>query len=252
MIMKTIKLLVAALFLVTAVNMQAQTAEEIVANYLENTGGEDAWRAIKSIKMKGKAAFGPQEFPFTQMALADGRMAVEIELQGQKFIPQAFDGENVWGTNFQSQKAETQDSESSTNFKNNEAKNIIDTFLDYKEKGFKVDKLDDKTIEGVDCFAVKLTLNPVLVEGKEEESFSTYYFDKENFVPILSESIISSGPQKGATTQTLYSDYQEAGSVYYAYNIVQKFNGQVGQSISIESIEINPDIDESVFEMPKN
>ncbi|MGK0251976.1 MAG: hypothetical protein ACI81G_001416 [Gammaproteobacteria bacterium] len=46
--MKTIKLLAAVLLFTFAGTMQAQTAEEIVANYFENTGGLDAWNSIES------------------------------------------------------------------------------------------------------------------------------------------------------------------------------------------------------------
>lgn len=247
--MKTIKLLIAVVLLAVAIPTQAQTAEEIVANYIENTGGEEAWGSIKSMKATGKAGFGPQEFPFTQIAMADGRMAVQIDLQGQKFTPQAFDGETMWGTNFQTMEAEAQDSEASTNYKN-EAKDIIDTFYNYKEKGYAIEKLEDEEVEGVDCFKIKLTKKPTLDEGKEVDNFTMFFFDKENFVPIMSESTINAGPQKGLKSQTLYSEYSEAGPVFFAFSITQKFNGQVGQTIKIENVEINPDIDDAVFKMP--
>ncbi len=244
-------LFIAILLIAMAPMASAQTADEIIDTYFENTGGKANWEKIKSIKSTGKASFGPQEFPFTQYMMEDGRMAVTISLQGQELTPQAFDGENMWGTNFQSMQAEAQDSETSENYKKNEAKDMPDVFLNYKDKGYTVEKMDDDTIEGTEVFKIKLTKNPIMVDGKEEESVSIYYFDKENFVPIASETTINAGPQKGMTTQTVFSEYLEAGDVYMPFNITQKFNGQVGQSITIENIEINPDIDESIFEMPE-
>ena len=71
--MKTIKLLVALVLVSFTVNTQAQTAEEIVANYFENTGGMEAWKSIKSLRATGKAGMGPQEFPFTMSLMTDGR-----------------------------------------------------------------------------------------------------------------------------------------------------------------------------------
>ena len=249
--MKTLKTTLIALFLLAGTSFtQAQTADEIITNYFENTGGADAWSSIERIKMTGVAAFGPQEYPFVQFAMKDGRMAVEIELQGQKFVPQAFDGETLWSTNFQTMSPEAADSEASMNFKK-EAQDIIDTFLNYKDKGYTLEKLEDETVEGTETFKLKLTKKPNVIDGVEEENITFYYFDKENFVPVMSESTISSGPQKGMMTQTLYSDYQEAGDIYYAYSITQKFNGQVGQSIRIDNIEINGEVDESIFSMPK-
>ena len=49
--MKTIKLLVAAVLMVFATTTQAQTAEEIVANYFENTGGEEAWNKLQGLQI---------------------------------------------------------------------------------------------------------------------------------------------------------------------------------------------------------
>lgn len=249
--MKTIKLLVAVMVMALALPTKAQTADEIISNYLEATGGEDAWKGINSMKMTGVAAMGPQEFPFEQTVMADGRMHIQIDLQGQKFVPQAFDGEQMWGMNFQSMKAEAQDKEASDMYKN-ESKDIIDTFVGYKEKGYTAEKLEDKTVEGTDSFTIKLTKKPVVVDGKEEENVTTYYFDKETFVPIMSETTAKSGPAKGMMSQTVYSDYQEAGDVYYAHSITSKFNGQVGQTIKIDKIDVNPEIDETIFVMPEN
>ena len=119
-----------------------------------------------------------------------------------------------------------------------------------KEKGYTLEKLEDETVEGVDCFKIKVTKKPTLVEGEEVENFEFYFFDKENFVPIMSETIVNSGPAKGAKAQTLYSDYTEAGPIYFAFSQTSKFNGQVGQTLKIENIEMNPDMDESIFTMP--
>jgi len=249
--MKTVKtFFVALLVLAISPIATAQTADEIIANYFENTGGVDAWNAISSIKSTGKANMGGQIFPFTQTILKDGRMAVEIDLQGQKFIPQAFDGEKQWGTNFQSMQAEASDDETSSNYKVNEAMEFPDPFLNYAKNGYSVELVGEETVEGVETFKVKLTKNQISVDGAKEDMIVTYFFDKENFVPIMQESTMTSGPQKGAVIQTLYSDYQEMGDVFYPYTITVKFGGQVGQSINIENMEVNTEIDDALFKMP--
>lgn len=248
--MKTIKLLVALFVVALTVPTQAQTADEIVANYIEATGGEDAWKSIKSMQLTGTANMGGQEFPFVQTIMADGRMQLTIDLQGQKFVPQAFDGETMWGTNFQTQKAEAMDAEASAQFKT-ESRDLIDSFLGYKEKGYTLEKLDDKTVEGTDSFTVKLVKKPIVVDGKEEENFSIFYFDKETFVPVMMEATAKSGPAKGATSQMVFSDYLEAGDVYYAHSQTSKFNGQTAQAIKIEKVVVNSEIDDAIFVMPK-
>ena len=248
--MKTVKLLAVAFFLAFAGISNAQTAEEIVENYFENTGGLDAWNNINAMVLTGQAGMGPQEFPYTQYVTSDGKMAIQISLQGQTFTPQAFDGEQMWATNFQTQKAEAMDAETSANFKI-QSKDMIDTFLNYKEKGYTLELQGSETVEGTDAFKILVTKQPVIVDGEEVANTATFYFDKESFVPIMSEAAVTSGPQKGMMPQTLYSDYLEAGDIYYPHSLTVKFNGQVGQTIKVDAIEINPEIVENVFLMPK-
>lgn len=249
--MKRVKtLFFALLLLATSTAATAQTADEIVAKYFENTGGVDAWNAIVSIKSQGKANMGGQIYPFVQTILKDGRMAIQVDLQGQNFIPQAFDGEKQWATNFQSMQAEAADEETSTNYRRNEANEFPDPFLDYAKHGYSIELLGEDTVEGVETFKIKLTKNPIMVEGVEEQHFVTYYFDKENFVPIMQETTLPSGPQAGMVVQTIFSDYQELGAIFYPYSMTVKYNGQTAQTITIESIEVNPEIDDAIFKMP--
>ena len=51
--------------------------------------------------------------------------------------------------------------------------------------------------------------------------------------------------------QTVFSNYQEAGDIFYPYSIETKYNGQTGQSIKIEAIEMNPEVQDSTFKMPE-
>ncbi|MBX2826843.1 MAG: outer membrane lipoprotein-sorting protein [Flavobacteriaceae bacterium] len=250
--MKTLKLLFVLCALVAfAPTSQAQTAEEIIDNFFENTGGIDAWKNIKNMKATGVASFGPQKYPFTLYTVLDGRMAAEVDLQGTKFIPQAFDGEQFWSTNFQTMEAEAADAETSKNFKANEAKDFPDPFLDYKSKGYSISLEGKETIEGTETFKIKLTKNKIVVDGVEEEHSVMYYFDTETFVPIVSEEAATSGPQKGTISQTVYSEYLEAGDIFYPYTIDVKVNGQVMQSIKTTEIEFNAELDESIFQMPE-
>ncbi len=249
--MKTVKNTLWILFVAFGTMVaSAQTAEEIIDNYFENTGGKEAWQNIEGMKMSGKAEFGPQSFDFTQTMMSDGKMLTEVSLQGQTFIPQAFDGKQMWGMNMQTMQPEAQDAETTENYKKNEAQEFPDPFLNYTENGYALELLGEEVIEGVNTYKIKLTKNKVSVDGVEEDNFTTYYFDAENFVPIISESTINSGPQKGTTVQTVYSDYQEAGDIFYPYTITMKFGGQVGQVIKIESIDVNPDVSEVNFSMP--
>lgn len=242
-----------ALILCFSINhTEAQTADEIVDNFIENIGGDEAWSAVESMKVTGIGRQQGVDYPFVATYMKDGRYVINVDLQGTSFIVEAFDGENAWAMNFQTQKAEASDSETSANTKSSAKDNMVSPFHKYKDKGYSIELLGKDTWEGSEVFKVKLTKSPVLVDGKEEENTDMFYFDTENFVPIASESQIKSGQAKGATALSLYSDYQEVDGKYMAFNMINKFNGNVGLEMIVKSVEFNTEVDESIFNMPED
>jgi outer membrane lipoprotein-sorting protein len=248
--MKTLKLLALGLIVCFVSTLRAQTAEEIIENYIENIGGQKAWSKINSMEVTGIGRQQAVDYPFVATYMKDGRRIVNVNLQGNSFIFDAFDGESAWAMNFNTQKAEALDAETSLNTKNNATDYLPDGFMNYKEKGYSVELLGKEAFEGTECFKIKLIKKPYLVDGKEDENSETYYFDTESFVPIAMESIVKSGPGKGATMQIVFSDYQEVGGLYIPFSQIQKFNGQTGLELTYKSVVFNSDIDETIFNMP--
>jgi Outer membrane lipoprotein-sorting protein len=248
--MKTLKLLALGLTVCIVSVLRAQTADEIIENYIENIGGQNAWSKINSMEVTGIGRQQAVDYPFVATYMKDGRRIVDVNLQGNSFIFDAFDGESAWAMNFNTQKAEALDAETSMNTKNSAKDYLPDGFMNYKEKGYSVELLGKEAFEGTECFKIRLIKKPYIVDGKEEENVETYYFDTENFVPIAMESVIKTGQGKGAMTQMLLSDYQEVDGVYIAFSQIQKFNGQVGLELTYKSVVFNSDIDETIFNMP--
>ena len=52
------------------------------------------------------------EIPLEIYQMSDGRTATVVNLQGQQFKQNVYDGESMWGMNFQTMKAEKMDAES--------------------------------------------------------------------------------------------------------------------------------------------
>lgn len=249
--MKTLKLLSALFIFCFALTVQSQTAEEIVDTFIENIGGNEAWSKIESMQVIGVGRQQGVDYPFVATMMKDGRTLIDVDLQGTSFIVEAFDGENAWSMNFQTQKAEASDSEASMNYKNEAKDQLPNAFFDYKKKGYKVELVGKDSWEGTEVFKIKLIKKPVMVDGSPEENVDIYYFDTENFVPIASETVVKAGPAKGATAQTVMSDYQEVDGLYLPFTVVEKFNGQVNLEMIYEKVIFNVDIDDSIFVMPK-
>jgi len=247
--MKKIVLIVLAVCASLTIN--AQTADEILSSYFENVGGLENWKKVTGIKMTAKLNQQGMEIPLDIYQLSDGRQMSLINFQGKELKQGVFDGETLWNTNFQTMKAEKSDAEATANMKLN-SNDFPDSFIDYKEKGYTVELLGKETIDGAETFKIKLTKEPVTIDGKQEDDVSFYFFDTENFVPIAVQTEIKSGQAKGMISEVTFSDYQEVeNGLYYPFSMTQGIKGQPGQPITITTIELNPKVEDSAFTFPE-
>ena len=246
--MKKITLLLLAVF--ASFTMNAQTVDEILATYFENIGGLENLKKVEGIKMTASVNQG-MEIPLEIVQMKGGKQYVKVSIQGKDLMQGVFDGETLWSTNFQTMKAEKSDAEATSNMKL-EANDFPDPFIDYKEKGYTVEYLGKETIDGTETFKIKLTKEPVTVDGKKEDDVSFYFFDTENYVPIVRQKEIQSGQAKGMVSESKLSDYQEVDGIYFPFSMTQGMKGQPGQAIKITKIELNPTVDDSVFAYPED
>lgn len=246
--MKKLFLMLLTLFVLTGAH--AQSADEILAKYFENTGGTDKWKTLTGIKMSAKVNQMGMDIPLTIYQLKDGRTATVINFQGKELKQGVYDGTNLWSTNFMTMKAEKSDAEATANFKTTLG-DFPDPFLDYKSKGYKVELLGKETVEGTECFKIKLTRKPMMVDGKPEENSTFYFFDANDFVPIMTETETKSGPGKGMISQSKMSDYQEVNGLLFPFSMTMTMKG-AGQSQTIltTAVELNPNVDAAMFALP--
>ena len=243
--MKIFRSLFIILLMVAVVAATAQTADEIIDNYFENTGGAEPWNNLEGIKYVGSANAQGMTIPVEYYLTKDGKQLLKINLQGQEMVQFSFDGEKMWTTNFMTMQPEEADSETTHNMKN-QTKDFPDPFLNYKEKGYSVELIGTETMEGTETYKIKLTRKPMLVDGKEEPNVTYFYFESENFVPIATEAEVQQGPMKGQVVKDTMSDYQEVDGLYFPFAITM--GG--GQPVTITEIVLNPEIDEAMFLMP--
>jgi outer membrane lipoprotein-sorting protein len=225
---------------------RAQSADEVLSKYFENTGGLAKWKQIQTLKMEGKYPTPQGDFPITIYGKAPNKSKVVLNIQGKELIPGAYDGTTAWAMNpfAGGTDAIKLDEEQAKDLKDRE---VEDDFIDYAKKGHAVTLEGKEEIDGVQCFKIKLEKNK---NNDKEDITKVYYFDAENFVPIMVKSYVRSGPSKGTEMQTYLSDYQEVNGLMLPFAMETKINGQVAEKLVIEKIMINENIDDSVFAYP--
>ncbi len=230
--------------LLLSFSAQAQTADEIVAKYVQKIGGIEKLQAIKTMRSTGKFMGGGG---FEAVVVNENKrpnlVREEFSLQGLTAIV-AYDGKNGWKINpFGGKKdAETLGEE--------ELKQIVeDSDLDgplvnYAAKGNKVEFEGKEEYEGSDVYKLKVTLANGTVKH--------YFLDTEYYVPIKIETRqINRGTE--FETETVLGDYKEVGGVYFPFSIENGPKGSANRSsVVFEKIEINQALNDGRFMMPKN
>lgn len=228
---------------------QAQSVDDIVNKYFENTGGRDKWSALQGMKVTAKINQGGMEIPISIIQLKDGRTMQVISFQGKEIKQGVYDGSTYWSHNFINMQAEKSDAEATENFKKSLGE-FPDVWLNYKERGLTAEYLGKETIDGTETHKIKLTKKPIMVDGKPADDVAFYFFDAENYVPLMMETEVKNGPAKGMISQVKWSDYQEVGGLMMAFSMSQGAKGGGSQPITITNIELNPKVDDAAFKYP--
>jgi hypothetical protein len=243
--MKTLKMTVLALLLCTSsASLFAQTADEIISKYITTIGGAEKLKALKSVKMEMVVNAQGMEIPVEATQEKGGKMLLKLNFQGKDITQMASDGETMWSTNFMTMKAEKLDAETTANAKlSNE--DFPDPFLDYKAKGYAAEFIGKETKEGTECYKIKFTKKPIMVDGVKSDDVSYYFFETENNLPIAKESEIKQGPAKGQKSTSTMSDYQEVDGIYFPFSM-----NEGGQVVKVKKVILNPTVDPKVYAFP--
>lgn len=243
--MKTLKISALALFLCTSsASLFAQSADEIISKYITTIGGAEKLKALKSVKMEMVTNAQGMEIPVEVFQEKGGKMAVKLNFQGKEITQMASDGETMWSTNFMTMKAEKMDAETTANAKlSNE--DFPEPFLDYKSKGYSAEFMGKETKEGTECYKIKFTKKPIMVNGVKSDDVSYYFFETENNLPIATETEIKQGPAKGQKSTSTMSDYQEVDGIFFPFSI-----NQGGQEMKVKKITLNPTLDSKIYAFP--
>ncbi len=247
--MRKKSLLLALTLVMMSAIVKAQSVDDILAKYYEAIGGKAKWEALKGLKYDAKVNQGGMEIPLEIIQLKDGKQCTKINFQGKVIKQGVYDGSTLWSHNFMNMKAEKSDAESTENYKKNIG-DFPDAFLNYKKLGWKAELVGKESVDGAEAYKIKLTKNPIKVDGVETENITYYFFDIESNVLVMQESEIKEGPAKGQIQQIKFSDYQEVEGMMFPFSMSQGVKGQGGQPIVISSVVVNPTVDDSEFKYP--
>ncbi|HWX40738.1 MAG TPA: outer membrane lipoprotein-sorting protein [Blastocatellia bacterium] len=228
---------------VLPVSAYGQTVDEVIAKHVQARGGLDKLKAAKTIRMTGKMTVGPGlEAPVVVEQKRPNHIRIEFTIQGMTGI-MAFDGKGGWTLIPFSGKKDPEAMGEDDLKEAEEQADLDGPFIDYKEKGNKVELVGKESVEGTDAYKLKATLK----DGTVQYS----YVDADSYLVIKEESKRTIRGVERETEATL-GDYKKVEGLMFPCSIETGAKGDSQkQKITIEKIEINPAIDDSRFKMPE-
>lgn len=228
---------------VLPVSAYGQTVDEVIAKHVQARGGLDKLKAAKTVRMTGKMTVGPGlEAPVVVEQKRPNHIRIEFTIQGMTGI-MAFDGKGGWTLIPFSGKKDPEAMGEDDLKEAEEQADLDGPFIDYKEKGNKVELVGKEPVEGTDAYKLKATLK----DGTVQYS----YVDADSYLVIKEESKRTIRGVERETEATL-GDYKKVEGLMFPCSIETGAKGDSQkQKITIERIEINPAIDDSRFKMPE-
>ncbi|MEY3159759.1 MAG: hypothetical protein RLZZ49_1239 [Bacteroidota bacterium] len=216
-----------------SLNIQAQTADEIIEKYINAIGGKEKWKQVKSMKVNGFIEVQGIKINFTQQAIHNVGVRVDAEFQGQKIIdittPTKGWSQNPFGGRSSLQPI----SEEELKQKLDEL-DIQDEFIDYAAKGSTVDFLGKDEEDGNEFYKVKMTT--------KNNNESVYFFDVNTSLIYKEEKTVKQQGQEMKMVTKVF-DYK---TIPFGIKIPHK-SEQMGQILVTDKIEVNTTIDENIF-----
>ena len=239
--MRRFPLALAGLILFAA-QASAQTADELIAKYIETVGGMEKIQAVKSLRREGiYNGGGGFEAPVVEEFKRPNFAREEIQIQGLTGV-NAYDGKNGWKIEPWNGK---KDAEA---LGEEELKGILEDtdfegpLVNYQQKGNKVEYVGTDQFEGTDVYKLKVT--------SPDGDVRIYYLDSDYYVPI---KIDTKRFVRGAEREyeTILGNYKEVAGWYLPFSVESGTKGSSFRStVTYTKIEPNVALDDSIFRAP--
>ncbi|MEK7404712.1 MAG: hypothetical protein AAB225_06355 [Acidobacteriota bacterium] len=221
---------------------QELTVDQIIQKHHAALGGVEKIKAIRSVKITGKAVLGggAMEAPMTIQFKRPRLIHTELTIQGRSIVT-GFDGTSAWMINPMTGSSELQKRSEEEAQETAESADFDGPLVDYKAKGHSVELAGKEDVEGTPAYKLKVTRKI----GRTDYMF----LDAKSFLLIKS---VGRRKQMGQEldVESFTGDYKPVNGVLMAHSIESKVGGKAMMRVTFETIEANVDIDDSIFKMP--
>lgn len=220
------------LLIVCAQFAQGQTIDEIINKHIAALGGRENLKKIQNVVMEGSLNYQGTEISLTLTNVNNKLNRQDIIVNGIHGFDMLTDKDGWAYMPFMGQQKP--EAKTAEEVKLNQADlDIAGPLVDYAAKGHKAELTGKTTVDGKDCYQVKLTL----ASGK----IVNFFIDvASGMITRTTDKRMVNGQE--VELQTDLADYKDVEGVKMAFSITQQYG-----TTYISNIKVNQTIPESVF-----
>ncbi len=216
----------------------AATLEEVIAKHIEARGGRTNWDKVSSIRMTGDYTSFSKVEPFTLTRARDNSYLLDTTMNGHLVII-GYDGATTWWNNHWFKEGPQRMTGVDSEVAKGDA-HFINPLWNYEKLGMTAEYLGETEYEGVAALGIKLT-RP---DGGEE----TWYLDPSSYLEYA-RTAPGSDFGRPLPQRTFYDDFREIEGVMVPHLVETQWYTR-NRVMHVGKVEINADIDPTMFSMP--
>jgi outer membrane lipoprotein-sorting protein len=215
---------------------------EIVDRHVAACGGLKKIKSIQSLRETGRVTTGAnREALVTRERKRPGRARFEFTVQGVTSV-YVSDGQRGWRMSPFDGDTDPNPLPDEVVIEASEQGDLEGPLVDWKAKGHQVELVGREVLDGRETWKLKITLKSGAVRHE--------YFDVKSFQRVRTDS---TRQVRGRPVQieTTFSDYKKTGGILFPRLIEVAAVGRPQRlRVVVDSIEVNPVLDDARFEMP--
>jgi outer membrane lipoprotein-sorting protein len=239
MFLRNLIILIVSLFVAFCLPLSAQTVDEIVSKYTQAHGGLEKLKSISSMKLSGKIlGEAGAEVAVTVQKKRPNFLRVDSIYRGKNAV-QGYDGKTGWETPLLG--LDTLEVTEDQLKEIREDADFDGPLIDYREKGNTIELMGKENVNGAPAYKLKVALN-----NGDIQYFS---LDTGNGLEVKEAKKVKR-QDKEVEIEIFFSNYKQVNGLTLPFSIKTKTKGEPEKQITIENVETNLVLDDSIFKMP--
>jgi outer membrane lipoprotein-sorting protein len=233
-----------------AAKPQKLTAGEIIERNVAARGGLAAWHGVRTLATSGHMDIGGRdsiEVPFRLEMKRPRKLRFQLEFQAKRAV-QIYDGAHGWKARQYLGRDDTEPYSPQEQQQAADEQELDGPLVDYKSKGTTVALEGTEEVEGHAAYKLKLTL--------KNGSVRRDWIDARSFLELKLEGQPRRLDGRMHDVEVYYRDYRPVAGLMIPYVLETAVQGvrpgvKATHKMTIEKVEVNPKIDDSVFTRPQ-